>query len=190
MKPTATVVVCAFNIYLSSTAIMLNIVTILAIRKKTLLLSLAVSDLGVGLTAESFYAAFHVMQLKQADNSRTYYATSHRINGLDKHFWLCFMFSCGGFNYRQILGYSPLSQIQGACDLQARCSCGNLHMAFSAILSLILFWIPVIHLVWNCFLCLYMNCNTLELQDLFLSTRPNNPNSRNGTHCTTSSTEW
>ena len=47
---------CAFNCFLSYTAIMLNIVSILAIRKtpslpktlKTLLLSLAVSDVGVG----------------------------------------------------------------------------------------------------------------------------------------------
>ena len=51
------------NGFLSYTAIMLNIVTILAIRKttslpkplKTLLLSLAVSDVGVGLLSETFY---------------------------------------------------------------------------------------------------------------------------------------
>ena len=47
---------CVFNSFLSYTAIMLNIVTIYAMRKtlslpktlKTLLLSLAVSDIGVG----------------------------------------------------------------------------------------------------------------------------------------------
>ena len=62
---------------------MLNILTIHAIRKtpslskplKTVLLSLAVSDLGVGLTAQPLFVAVRVMELKQADNSRTYYAT-------------------------------------------------------------------------------------------------------------------
>ena len=53
---------CVFNIFLSYTAVSLNAVTIHAIRKtwclpkplKTLLLSLAVSDLGVGLTVQPF----------------------------------------------------------------------------------------------------------------------------------------
>lgn len=59
---------CVFNIFLSYTATMLNIVTIYAIRKtsslpkplKTLLLSLAVSDLGVGLLSEPFYISLLV----------------------------------------------------------------------------------------------------------------------------------
>ena len=57
------IVNCVFNSFLSYTATVLNIVTIYAIRKtpslpkplKTLLLSLAVSDLGVGLLSEPFY---------------------------------------------------------------------------------------------------------------------------------------
>ena len=57
------IVNCVLNSFLSYTATMLNIVTIYAIRKtpslpkplKTLLLSLAVSDLGVGLLSEPFY---------------------------------------------------------------------------------------------------------------------------------------
>ena len=56
---------CVFNAYLSYTATMLNIVAIYAIRKtlslpknfKTLLLSLAVSDLGVGLLAQPMHVA-------------------------------------------------------------------------------------------------------------------------------------
>ncbi len=56
---------CVFNAYLSYTAIMMNILTIHAMRNssslpktlKTLLLSLAVSDLGVGLLAQPFYSA-------------------------------------------------------------------------------------------------------------------------------------
>ena len=58
-----TIVNCVFNAFSAYTAIMLNILTIHAIRKtsslpkplKTLLLSLAVSDLGVGLLAQPFY---------------------------------------------------------------------------------------------------------------------------------------
>ena len=77
-------VLCLLNAFLSYTATMLNIVTIHAIRKtpslsknlKTLLLSLAVSDLGVGLLAQPMY----VVQLVSMDwnennkTSRTYNA--------------------------------------------------------------------------------------------------------------------
>ena len=67
---------CVFNAYLSYTATMLNIVAIYAIRKtsslsrnlKTLLLSQAVSDLGVGLLVQPMVVA-QVMTSKQ--NSET-----------------------------------------------------------------------------------------------------------------------
>ena len=59
---------CVFNVFSSYTAIMLNILTIHAMRKtsslpkplKTLLLSLAVSDLGVGLLVQPLYIAVMV----------------------------------------------------------------------------------------------------------------------------------
>ena len=62
-----------FNIFLSYAATMLNIVTIHALRKtlslpkplKTLLLSLAVSDVGIGLLGEPFYVLFLVKSLQQ-----------------------------------------------------------------------------------------------------------------------------
>lgn len=60
---------CAINVLLSYTAITLNTITILALRKtslssplKTLLLSLAVSDLGVGLLVQPLYVATLVME--------------------------------------------------------------------------------------------------------------------------------
>ena len=64
---------CVLNSFLSYTAIMLNIVTIHAIRKtsslpkqlKTLLLSLSVSDIGVGLLGEPFYISFLVRWLQK-----------------------------------------------------------------------------------------------------------------------------
>ena len=63
---------CVFNAYLSYTATMLNTLAIYVIRKtsslpknlKTLLLSLAVSDLGVGLLAQPMYIA-NIMDSQQ-----------------------------------------------------------------------------------------------------------------------------
>ena len=63
---------CAVNAFLSLTAIVLNVITIQALRKtaslsktlKTLLLSLAVSDLGVGLLADQpLYIATLVIEI-------------------------------------------------------------------------------------------------------------------------------
>ena len=64
---------CVFNNFLSYSAIMLNIVTIHAIRKtsslpntlKTLLLNLAVSDIGVGLLVQPLYTSLLVKWLQQ-----------------------------------------------------------------------------------------------------------------------------
>ena len=66
---------CVFNSFLCHTAIILNIVTIYAIRRtsslpktlKTLLLSLAVSDVGVGLFGQPLYISLLVMWLQQND---------------------------------------------------------------------------------------------------------------------------
>ena len=64
---------CVFNSFLSYTTIILNIVTIHAIRKttllpkplRTLLLSLAASDVGVGLLVQPLYISTLVSRLKQ-----------------------------------------------------------------------------------------------------------------------------
>ena len=75
------VVNCVLNSFLSSTAILLNIITIQALRKtpslskplKTLLLSLAVSDLGVGFLVQPTYIALLIMKIEQnADNGAFY----------------------------------------------------------------------------------------------------------------------
>ena len=63
---------CVFNIFLSYTAFMLNIVTIYAIHKtstmpktlKTLLLSLACSDVAVGLFSQPLYTFFLINWLR------------------------------------------------------------------------------------------------------------------------------
>ena len=70
---------CVFNALFSFTAITLNIVTIIALRKpltipralKIFLLSLAVSDLGVGLLVQPLYITWLVMMIKE--NTQTLY---------------------------------------------------------------------------------------------------------------------
>ena len=71
---------CVLNGFLSYTAIVLNIITIQVLRKtsslpktlKTLLLSLSISDLGVGLLVQPLYVAFLAMEItknsKNTDN--------------------------------------------------------------------------------------------------------------------------
>ena len=76
------VVNCVFNAFLCLTTIVLNIITIQALRKtsslpktlKTLLLSLAVSDLGVGLLVQPLYVAILVMEIDQNTNGTAYYS--------------------------------------------------------------------------------------------------------------------
>ena len=71
---------CVFNAFFSFTAITLNIVTIIALRKpltipralKIFLLSLAVSDLGVGLLVQPLYITRLVMMIKENTQTLTY----------------------------------------------------------------------------------------------------------------------
>ena len=74
---------CVFNAFLCFTAVTFNIVTIIALRKplaipsavKTLLLSLTVSDLGVGLLVHSLYITNFVMAIKQNTQTLTFEIT-------------------------------------------------------------------------------------------------------------------
>ena len=74
------VVNCVFNAFLSFSTIVLNILTIQALRKtpslaktlKTLLLSLVVSDLGVGLLVHPLNVAILVMNIQQNIESIAY----------------------------------------------------------------------------------------------------------------------
>ena len=123
---------CVFNAFLSYTAVMLNCVTIHAIRKtsllpkplKTLLLSLAVSDLGVGLIVQPLYIACLVMELQQnSGNNQTFNATSNAygITG--------FVFTFASFfGVVALSADSSSSQIPGTCDSQACCCCGNFNL--------------------------------------------------------------
>ncbi|XP_078363503.1 adenosine receptor A2b-like [Oculina patagonica] len=72
---------CVFNNFLCFTAIMLNIVTIHTLRKmstlpktlKTLLMSLAVSDVGVGLLSQPLYTLLLVNRLQEENPSCDFY---------------------------------------------------------------------------------------------------------------------
>ena len=74
------VVNCVFNAFLSFTTIVLNILTIQALRKtpslaktlKTLLLSLAVFDLDVSLLVQPMYVAILLMKIQQNTESISY----------------------------------------------------------------------------------------------------------------------
>ena len=74
---------CVFNAFFSFTAITLNIVTIFALRKpltipralKIFLLSLAVSDLGVGLLVQPLYITRLVMMIKEDAQTRYFEIT-------------------------------------------------------------------------------------------------------------------
>ena len=71
---------CVFNAFFSFTAITLNIVTIIALRKpltipralKIFLLSLAVSDLGVGLLVQPLYITRLVMMIQETRSNSNF----------------------------------------------------------------------------------------------------------------------
>ena len=81
---------CVFNSFLSYTDIMFNMVTIHAIRKtsslpktlKTLLLSLAVSDVGVGLVNQPFYTSILIKWIQQSNPGCNTYKVFHIITYL------------------------------------------------------------------------------------------------------------
>ena len=77
---------CAINGFSCYPAIMLNIFTIYAIQKtssysnktlKTLLLSLAVSDLGVGLVVQPLYIAFLVLEMGHSSGNSNFNNTDN-----------------------------------------------------------------------------------------------------------------
>ena len=98
---------CVFNAFSCYTTIMLNIITIHAIRKasslpkplRTLLLSLAVSDLGVGLLVQPLYIGVLVMMLEPNAENNTTFKTTKAVSASIATF----------FCYPSIFGVTALS---------------------------------------------------------------------------------
>ena len=97
---------CVFNAYLSYAATMLNIVAIYAIRKtlsspknfKTLLLSLAVSDLGVGLLAQPMYVVCRLIDSQQ----------NNATNDTNNVIYLAFRIPVNLFIFASLFGVTAL----------------------------------------------------------------------------------
>ena len=165
------VVTCVFNVFLSYTAIMFNIVTIQAIRKtlpsskplKLLLLSLAVSDLGVGLTAQPLFVTVRIMELKQSDNSRTYCVThiaflvSLNLFAFASFFLVVVLITDRFLAIRLCLRYQEVVTHKHVVAVVISI------WVFSAILSLIRLWSPVniIYIVFGILNFLFASTVTL-----------------------------
>ena len=88
---------CILNANFSYTAIILNIIAIYAIMKtsslsrnfKTLLLSLAVSDLGVGLLAQPLFVVYLAMDATQKNKTNETYDVMYTVTLIPMNFFLC-----------------------------------------------------------------------------------------------------
>ena len=98
---------CVLNAVLSYTAVMLNCLTIRALTKlsslprplKTLLLSVAVSDLGVGLMVQPSYIASLVMEMEQKTKNNSAYNITYTF----------YVFTVNLFGYASLFGVTFLS---------------------------------------------------------------------------------
>ena len=129
---------CVLNAFLSYTAVMLNCLTIYALTKlsslprplKTLLLSLAVSDLGVGLMVQPSYIASLVMEMEHKTENNPAYNITYKLYVFTVNFFLfCVFLRSNIFNFRYIPGCLPTSKIPGTCDPQACCCCNGFKVA-------------------------------------------------------------
>ena len=147
------VVNCVINAFLSPTATMLNVITIHAIRKtsslpkplKTLLLSLAVSDLGVGLFVQPLSIALLSMKLERnmIENNQVYAVAQ-----------IAYRISTNLFSIASFLGVTALSvdrflaiylhlRYQELVTYQRVVVLVISLWVFSAVLSLVRLWTPV-----------------------------------------------
>ena len=140
---------CILNAQFSYTATILNIVTIYAIVKtsslsknfKTLLLSLAVSDLGVGLLAQPMFAA-HIMNSKQNNetmNKNTLYIAFRTPTNI---FIPASLFSVTALCADRYLAIYLHLRYQELVTYKRVTIAVTSIWVFSALISLLRFWIP------------------------------------------------
>ena len=169
MKPvfySSYIVNIVVNSLLCFAAIAMNIVTIQAIRKtsslpkplKTLLLSLAVSDLGVGLLVQPLHLGILVMEMEGMTKSSPAYRNT----------FLAFVSHANLFSFASFFGVAALSADRFlAIHLHLRYQELVTHKrvvavvisvwAFSAVLSLVRLWIPV-NIIFAVFASNYLAC--------------------------------
>ena len=139
---------CVFNAFFSFTAIMLNSVTIHAIRKtsslpktsKTLLLSLAISDLGAGLLAQPFYIAYLAMKLEQYTEINSVYLALFRI--IRYVFFFASFFGIVALSADRFLAIHLHLRYQELVTHKRVVVVAILSWVLSAFLSLITRWVP------------------------------------------------
>ena len=192
---------CVFNAFLSCIAIMLNIITIQALRKssslakplKTLLLSLAVSDLGVGLLAQPLYIAFLVTKMKQNTNNNIY-NTINEAHPISSHIFAgASFFGIIALSADRFLAIHLHLRYQELVTHKRVVAAVISIWLFSVFLSLIvnLRWIPrenEWHYFYNCSGCLLHNYRIALLQDICSRTTPHKSNSSPAS--TASSNKW
>ena len=141
---------CVFNALLSLTAVVLNSVTIHAIKKtsslrkplKTLLWSLTVSDVGVGLLAQPLFVAVLVMESQRnAESNPSYNATSIAFLLAGNSFFFASFFGVMALSLDRFLAIHLHLRYQELVT-QRRVVVGVISIwVFSAFLSLLRLWI-------------------------------------------------
>ena len=141
---------CVFNAYLSYTATMLNIAAIYAIRKtssvsknlKTMLLSLAISDLGVGLLVQPMFVAY-VMNSKQNNETNEFYNAIHIAFLIPTNFFIyASLFSVTALCVDRILAIRLHLRYQELVTDKRVAAVVVLIWVISALISLIRLFIP------------------------------------------------
>ena len=142
---------CVFNAFSCYTAIMLNIITIHAIRKasslpktlKTLLLSLAVSDLGVGLLVQPLYIGVLVMMLDpNAENNITFKTTKTAVASIATLFCYPSIFGVTTLTVDRFLAIHLHLRYKELVTHKRVVAVVVLIWLFSAILASLEFWLP------------------------------------------------
>ena len=157
---------CVFNALASLSAVLLNSVTIHALRKtlslptplKTLLLSLAVSDLAVGLLVQPLYIAFCVMEMERPIKNYTFYSgTYYAFLVTGNLFFRTSFFGVTALSLDRYLAIHFHLRYQDLVN-HKRVVLGVVSIwVFSAILSLLRLWTPD-HIIFLIFAIIEVAC--------------------------------
>ena len=172
--------VCLLNAFLSYTATMLNILTIHTIRKssslsknlKTLLLSLAVSDLGVGLVVQPLYVARCIMESKlNIETSKTYNAINIAILLPTNLFTFATLFLTIALCAERFIAILYYLRYQELVTYKRVVAVVVSIWVLSGLFSLMRLWIPksIMYVVfWHYRTCIYYSCHFLQCQNLLV----------------------